>query len=156
MIFESIAAVTAALSAVNGLIGKVKESGGHIGSVLDRMQAINSGMQKLEIEKRESLVQPLTPQEAMKLAMAKRQMERFHEELRNMAVLSRDHQKFVDDYFQVIAESKAQHEASVKAVIEKRKQRKQLLHDLFVWTSVSGIGLIIAAIIFALVIALLK
>ena len=156
MIFESIAAVTAALSAVNGLIGQVKESGGHIGSVLDRMQAINSGMQKLEIEKRESLVQPLTPQEAMKLAMAKRQMDRFHEELRNMAVLSRDHQKFVDDYFQVIAESKAQHEASVKAVIEKRKQRKQLLHDLFVWTSVSGIGLIIAAIIIALVIALLK
>ena len=95
-------------------------------------------------------------QHTMKLAMAKRQMERFHEELRNMAVLSRDHQKFVDDYFQVIAESKAQHEASVKAVIEKRKQRKQLLHDLFVWTSVSGIGLIIAAIIIALVIALLK
>ena len=113
-------------------------------------------MQKLEIEKRESLVQPLTPQEAMKLAMAKRQMERFHEELRNMAVLSRDHQKFVDDYFQVIAESKAQHEASVKAVIEKRKQRKQLLHDLFVWTSVSGIGLIVAAIIIALVIAIFK
>ena len=132
MIFESIAAITAALSAVNGLIGQVKESGGHINSVLDRMQAINSGMQKYEIEKRESLVQPLSPQEAMKLAMAKRQMDRFHEDLRNMAVLSREHQSFVDDYFRVMAESKAQHEASVKAVIEKRKQRKQLLHDLFV------------------------
>ena len=112
MIFESIAAITAALSAVNGLIGQVKESGGHIGSVLDRMQAINSGMQKYEIEKRESLVQPLSPQEAMKLAMAKRQVDRFHEELRNMAILSREHQAFVDDYFRVIAESKAQHEAS--------------------------------------------
>ena len=63
MIFESIAAVTAALSAVNGLIGQVKESGGHINTVLDRMQAINSGMQRLEIEKRESMVQPLTPQD---------------------------------------------------------------------------------------------
>ena len=155
MIFESIAAVTAALSAVNGLINQVKESGGHINSVLDRMQAINSGMQRLEIEKRESLVQPLTPQEAMKLAMAKRQMDRFHEELRNMAVLSRDHQSFVDDYFRVIAESKAQHEASVKAILEKKKARKQLLHDLFVWTSVSGIGLILAFIIIALVIAML-
>tara|TARA_B100000519_G_C14057167_1_gene350310 strand:+ start:19 stop:489 length:471 start_codon:yes stop_codon:yes gene_type:complete len=156
MIFESIAAVTAALSAVNGLINQVKESGGHINSVLDRMQAINSGMQRLEIEKRESLVQPLTPQEAMKLAMAKRQMDRFHEELRNMAVLSRDHQSFVDDYFRVIAESKAQHEASVKAILEKKKARKQLLHDLFVWTSVSGIGLILAFIIIALVIAMFK
>ena len=156
MVFESIAAVTAALSAVNGLISQVKESGGHINSVLDRMQAINSGMQRLEIEKRESLVQPLTPQEAMKLAMAKRQMDRFHEELRNMAVLSRDHQSFVDDYFKVISESKAQHEASVKAVLEKKKARKQLMHDLFVWTSVSGIGLILAFIIIALVIAMFK
>ena len=50
MIFESIAAVTTALSAVNALIGQVKESGGHINTVLDRMQAINSGMQKFEIE----------------------------------------------------------------------------------------------------------
>ena len=65
MIFESIAAISAALGAVNGLIGQVKESGGHINSVLDRMQAINSGMQRFEIEKRESLVAPLTPQEAL-------------------------------------------------------------------------------------------
>ncbi len=155
MVCESIAAITAALSAVNGLINQVKESGGHINSVLDRMQAINSGMQRLEIEKRESLVQPLTPQEALKLSMAKQQVNRFHEELRNMAVLSRDHQKFVDEYFKIIEESRKQHEASVKAIIEKKKARKQLLHDLFIWTSVSGIGLIIGAIIIALVIAML-
>ena len=156
MIFESIAAISAALGAVNGLIGQVKESGGHINSVLDRMQAINSGMQKYEIEKRESLVQPLTPQEALKLSMVKSQMERFHTDLRNMGILSNEHQKFVDEYFRIMAESKAQHEASVRAILEKRKARKQLLHDLFVWTSVSGIGLIIAGIIIALVIALLK
>ena len=156
MIFESIAAISAALGAVNGLIGQVKESGGHINSVLDRMQAINSGMQRFEIEKRESLVQPLTPQEALKLSMVKSQMERFHTDLRNMGILSNEHQKFVDEYFRIMAESKAQHEASVRAILEKRKARKQLLHDLFVWTSVSGIGLIIAGIIIALVIALLK
>ena len=52
-------------------------------------------------------------------------------------------------------ESRKQHEASVKAIIEKKKARKQLLHDLFIWTSVSGIGLIIGAIIIALVIAML-
>ena len=119
------------------------------------MQAINSGMQRLEIEKRESLVQPLTPQEALKLSMAKQQVSRFHDELRNMAVLSRDHQQFVDEYFRIMEESRKQHEASVKAIIEKKKARKQLLHDLFIWTSVSGIGLIIGAIIIALVIAML-
>ena len=122
MIFESIAAISAALGAVNGLIGQVKESGGHINSVLDRMQAINSGMQRFEIEKRESLVQPLTPQEALKLSMVKSQMERFHTDLRNMGILSNEHQKFVDEYFRIMAESKAQHEASVRAILEKKKQ----------------------------------
>jgi len=155
MIFESIAAISAALGAVNGLIGQVKESGGHINSVLDRMQAINSGMQRFEIEKRESLVEPLTPQEALKLSMAKSQIERFHTDLRNMGILSNDHQKFVDEYFRIMAESKAQHEASVKAILAKKKARKQLMHDLFLWTSVSGIGLIIAFVIIALVIAML-
>tara|TARA_R110002020_G_scaffold65524_3_gene173041 strand:+ start:55 stop:525 length:471 start_codon:yes stop_codon:yes gene_type:complete len=155
MIFESIAAISAALGAVNGLIGQVKESGGHINSVLDRMQAINSGMQRFEIEKRESLVEPLTPQEALKLSMVKSQMERFHTDLRNMGILSNDHQKFVDEYFRIMAESKAQHEASVKAILAKKKARKQLMHDLFLWTSVSGIGLIIAFVVIALVIAML-
>ena len=155
MIFESIAAISAALGAVNGLIGQVKESGGHINSVLDRMQAINSGMQRFEIEKRESLVEPLTPQEALKLSMAKSQMERFHTDLRNKGILSNDHQKFVDEYFRIMAESKAQHEASVKAILAKKKARKQLMHDLFLWTSVSGIGLIIAFVVIALVIAML-
>ena len=155
MIFESIAAISAALGAVNGLIGQVKESGGHINSVLDRMQAITSGMQRFEIEKRESLVEPLTPQEALKLSMAKSQMERFHTDLRNMGILSNDHQKFVDEYFRIMAESKAQHEASVKAILAKKKARKQLMHDLFLWTSVSGIGLIIAFVVIALVIAML-
>tara|TARA_R100001594_G_scaffold5558_1_gene17065 strand:- start:1523 stop:1996 length:474 start_codon:yes stop_codon:yes gene_type:complete len=156
MIFESIAAITAALSAVNGLIGQVKESGGHINTVLDRMQAINSGMQRIEIEKRESMVAPMTPQEAMKLSMAKQQMNRFHDELRNMAILSRDHQKFVDEYFRIMEESRKQHELSVKAIIAKKKARKALLHDLFVYSVVGGIGLIIAAVVIALVIAFFR
>jgi len=156
MIFESIAAVTAAMSAVNGLLGQVKESGGHINTVLDRMQAINSGMQRIEIEKRESMVAPMTPQEAMKLSMAKQQMNRFHTELRNMAILSRDHQQFVEEYFRIMEDSRKQHELSVKAIIAKKKARKALLHDLFVYSVVGGIGLIIAAVVIALVIAFFR
>ena len=156
MIFESIAAVTAALSAVNGLIGQVKESGGHINTVLDRMQAINSGMQRLEIEKRESMVQPLTPQEAMKLSMAKQQMNRFHTELRNMAILSNEHAKFVDEYFRIMEESRQAHEASVKAIIAKKKARKKLLQDMFLYSVVGIIGLMISAIVITLVIFVFK
>jgi hypothetical protein len=156
MIFESIAAVTAALSAINGLMGQVKETGGSINSVLDRMQGINSGMQRFEIEKRESMTQPLTPQEAMKLSMAKQQMNRFHEDLRNMAVLSRDHQKFVEEYFKIMEDSRQQHELAVKAIVAKRKARKQFLSDLFLYSVVGIIGLMISAIIITLLIFAFK
>jgi hypothetical protein len=152
MIFESIAAVTAALSAVNGLMSQVKESGGHINSVLDRMQGINSGMQRFEIEKRESMTQPLTPQEAMKLSMAKQQMNRFHEELRNMGILSRDHQKFVEEYFRIMEESRQAHESSIKALIAKKKAKKAFLHALFVYSVVSVVGLLIAGIVITLIV----
>ena len=156
MVFESIAAVTAGLSAINSLFNQAKEAQGNFQGIMNGLTSFQDGLQRYEIEKRASLVKPLTPQEALKLSMVKSQMERFHTDLRNMGILSNEHQKFVDEYFRIMAESKAQHEASVRAILEKRKARKQLLHDLFVWTSVSGIGLIIAGIIIALVIALLK
>ena len=155
MIFETVAAVTAALSALNGLISQVKETGGNVNSVLDRMTGIQDGMNKLEIEKRESLTQPLSPQEAMKLAFAKQSIDRYNEELRLICHMSVEGEKFWQNYQNALKESKERHAASVRAILEKKKARKQLMHDLFLWTSVSGIGLIIAFVVIALVIAML-
>ena len=127
MIFETVAAVTAALSALNGLISQVKETGGNVNSVLDRMTGIQDGMNKLEIEKRESISQPLTPQEAMKLAWAKQSIDRYNE-------------------------SRERHAANIKAILAKKKARKQFLQDLFLYSTVGIIGLMIAAIVITLVI----
>ncbi len=155
MVFESIAAITAALSALNGLIGQVKETGGHVGSVLDRMTGIQDGMNKIEIEKRESLTQPLSPQDAMKLALARQSVDRYNEELRMICHMSNDGQKFWDNYQNALKESRERHAASVKAIIIKKKERKKLLHDIFLYTSVSAVGLLVAGIIISLVVALL-
>ena len=53
MIFESIAAVTAAISGINSLVSAVKEGNANVNSILDRMTGIQDGMNKLELEKRE-------------------------------------------------------------------------------------------------------
>ena len=152
MIFESIAAVTAAISGINSLVSAVKEGNANVNSILDRMTGIQDGMNKLEIEKRESITQPLSPQEAMKLAMAKQSIDRYNEELRLLCHMSVEGEKFWQNYQNALKESKDRHAANVKAIIAKKKARKQLLQDLFLYSTVGIIGLMIAAIVITLVI----
>ena len=152
MIFESIAAVTAAISGINSLVSAVKEGNANVNSILDRMTGIQDGMNKLEIEKRESITQPLSPQEAMKLAMAKQSIDRYNEELRLLCHMSVEGEKFWRSYQNALKESKERHAASVRAIIAKKKARKQFLQDLFLYSTVGIIGLMIAAIVITLII----
>ena len=152
MIFESIAAVTAAISGINSLVSAVKEGNANVNSILDRMTGIQDGMNKLEIEKRESISQPLTPQEAIKLAMAKHRIDRYNEELRLLCHMSVEGEKFWQNYQNALKESRERHAANIKAILAKKKARKQFLQDLFLYSTVGIIGLMIAAIVITLVI----
>ena len=152
MIFESIAAVTAAISGINSLVSAVKEGNANVNSILDRMTGIQDGMNKLEIEKRESVTQPLTPQEAMKLAWAKQSIDRYNEELRLLCHMSVEGEKFWQNYQNALKESRERHAANIKAILAKKKARKQFLQDLFLYSTVGIIGLMIAAIVITLVI----
>jgi|TARA_R110002167_G_C12308493_1_gene617900 aspartate oxidase len=156
MIFESIAAVTAAISGINSLVSAVKEGNANVNSILDRMTGIQDGMNKLEIEKRESVTQPLTPQEAMKLAWAKQSIDRYNEELRLLCHMSVEGEKFWQTYQGALKDSRERHELSVKALIAKKKARKQFLSDLFLYSVVGIIGLMISAIIITLLIFAFK
>ena len=152
MIFESIAAVTAAISGINSLVSAVKEGNANVNSILDRMTGIQDGMNKLEIEKRESISQPLPPQEAIKLAMAKQSIDRYNEELRLLCHMSVEGEKFWQNYQNALKESRERHAANIKAILAKKKARKQFLQDLFLYSTVGIIGLMIAAIVITLVI----
>ena len=156
MIFESIAAVTAAISGINSLVSAVKEGNANVNSILDRMPGIQDGMNKLEIEKRESISQPMTPQEAIKLAMAKQSIDRYNEELRLLCHMSVEGEKFWQNYQNALKESRERHAADIKAIIAKKKARKQFLQDLFLYSTVGIIGLMIAAIVVTLIIFAFK
>ena len=152
MIFESIAAVTAAISGINSLVSAVKEGNANVNSILDRMTGIQDGMNKLEIEKRESISQPRTPQEAITLAMAKQSIDRYNEELRLLCHMSVEGEKFWQNYQNALKESRERHAANIKAILAKKKARKQFLQDLFLYSTGGIIGLMIAAIVITLVI----
>lgn len=153
MIFESIAAVTAGLSAINSLMSQAKEAQGNVQGIMNGLTSFQDGLQRYEIEKRASLVKPLTPQEAIKVAMAKQQVDRYNKELHNICILSREGQALWENYQQALADSKERHRAQVKAILQAKKRRQELIKTVVNVGLISLIGLIIAGIIIAIVIA---
>ena len=153
MVIESIAAVTAGLSAINSLFNQAKEAQGNLQGVMNGLTSFQDGLQRYEIEKRASLVAPLTPQEALKVAMAKQQVDRYNTELHNMCIMSREGQQLWDDYQQALKESKERHKAQVKAIIQANKRRKELIKTSINVALISLIGLIVGGIIVAIVVA---
>lgn len=155
MVIESIAAVTAGLSAINSLFNQAKEAKGNIEGIMGGLTSFQDGLQKYEIEKRASLVAPLTPQEAMKVAMAKQQIDRYNTELHNMCIMSREGQKLWENYQQALKDSRERHKAQVKAIIIARKRRQELIKTVINVSLISLIGVIIAGIVLTLIIAML-
>ena len=153
MIFESIAAVTAGLSAINSLMSQAKEAQGNVQGIMNGLTSFQDGLQRYEIEKRASLVKPLTPQEAIKVAMAKQQVDRYNKELHNICILSREGQTLWENYQQALADSKERHRAQVKAILQAKKRRQELIKTIVNVGLISLIGIIIAGIIIAIVIA---
>ena len=134
-------------------MSQAKEAQGNVQGIMNGLTSFQDGLQRYEIEKRASLVKPLTPQEAIKVAMAKQQVDRYNKELHNICILSREGQTLWENYQQALADSKERHRAQVKAIIQAKKRRQELIKTIVNVGLISLIGIIIAGIIIAIVIA---
>ena len=155
MIFESVVAITSALSALNAMHDQVKQTGQNVSGLLQKAMDVTTGIHKYEIEKRQSLVSA-DPGEILRIAMEKRKIERFNEELKLLGNMNAEAGKIVDSYFATIEQQKRDHEASVRAILEKQKQRRRLLRDLVTYSVVFTTGLLIAGVIIFMVILIFK
>ena len=134
-------------------MSQAKEAQGNVQGIMNGLTSFQDGLQRYEIEKRASLVKPLTPQEAIKVAMAKQQVDRYNKELHNICILSREGQTLWENYQQALADSKERHRAQVKAILQAKKRRQELIKTVVNVGLISLIGIIIAGIIIAIVIA---
>ena len=155
MIFETIAGITAALSALNAMHDQVKQTGQNVGGLLQKAMDVTTGIHKYELEQRDSLV-PADPQTILRIQMEKRKIERFNEELRLLGNMNTEAAKVVDAYFETIAQNKRDHENSLKAIAERAKQRKRLYKDLVTYSLLVITMLFGAAIVTTLFILWMK
>ena len=65
MVIESIAAASATLSAINGLISQVNETGQGVHQVMGMISVFGEGITEFEAQRRQSTFKPLTQNEIL-------------------------------------------------------------------------------------------
>jgi len=154
VIFESIVAITSAVSAINGLFQQVEEGTKNVQTLLGQLGAISSGIDKYEIERRNSLTAPLDGESAMRLAAQKARLDRYHENLKLLSNMNSDAARVIDAYFEELEAQKQRHRKSVKEAIEKQKRRRQMLKDISQYGILLVLAIAVAVVTVTLVIKL--
>jgi len=154
MIFESIVAITSAVSAINGLFEQVENGTKNVQTLLGQLGAISSGIDKYEIERRNSLTAPLDGEGAMRLAAQKARLDRYHENLKLLSNMNSEAARVIDVYFEELEAQRQRHRQSVKEAIEKQKRRKQMLKDISQYGILLVLAIAVAVVTVTLVIKL--
>ena len=75
-------------------------------TLLGQLGAISSGIDRYEIERRNSLTAPLDGESAMRLAGQKARLERYHENLKLLSNMNSEAARVIDVYFEGVRGSK--------------------------------------------------
>ena len=90
----------------------------------------------------------------MKLVQEKRRLERYHENLRLLSNMNSEAGVVIDAYFEELENQKRRHQESVKAIIEKQKQRRRLLKDASQYGILIVLAIAVAVVTVTLIVKL--
>ena len=144
MVIESIAAASATLSAINGLISQVNETGQGVHQVMGMISDFGEGITNFEAQRRQSTFKPLTQNEILKLQMLKRQYDRHWQSVHDLLLIADP--KLLDDFKAAKAQQEQDRQAHLKMIARKKKARQHLINQILV----GGTTLLIGAVIIGL------
>ena len=132
----TIAAVMQGLKSLNSALATVKEAGANasaLGGLVTRYSDLENKVR--EVEQKKAGV--LSLNDSMNLQLARRQLEQFHQQLKDSLILSGQS----DQYRQIMArieESKQQHQASINALKRKRRERQKLMKEVATYVTIGA------------------
>lgn len=141
MVIESIAAASATLSAINGLISQVNETGQGVHQVMGMISDFGEGLTNFEAQRRQSTFKPLSQNEILKLQMIKRQYERHWQSVHDLLLVADP--KLLDDFKAAKVQQEHDRQAHLKMIAGKKKARQHLINQILV----GGTTLLIGAVI---------
>ena len=149
MVIESIAAATATLSAINGLIAQCNETGQGVHQVMGMISDFGEGITNFEAERRQSTFKPLTQNEILKLQMIKRQYERHWQSVHDLLLVADP--KLLDDFKAAKTQQELDRQDHLRMIARKKKARQHLIHQILVGFTTLIVGSAIIAAGFAII-----
>ena len=141
MVIESIAAASATLSAINGLISQVNETGQGVHQVMGMISDFGEGITNFEAQRRQSTFKPLSQNEILKLQMVKRQYERHWQSVHDLLLVADP--KLLDDFKAAKVQQEHDRQAHLKMIARKKKARKYLINQIIVGGTTLLVGSVI-------------
>ena len=149
MVIESIAAASATLSAINGLIAQCNETGQGVHQVMGMISDFGEGITDFEARRRQSTFKPLTQNEILKLQMLKRQYDRHWQSVHDLLLISDP--KLLDDFKAAKAQQEQDRQDHLRMIARKAKARQHLIHQILVGFTTLIVGSAIIAAGFAII-----
>jgi len=149
MIIESVAAASAILTSLNGLIKQANETGQGMQQLMGTISDFGEALTNFEIERKGSTFKALSQSEILKLTMIKKSYERYWKDVHDLLLVADP--QMLDAFKQAKAEQEQQRQKHMKMLAKKRKEREVLMQQLLVGFTTFLIGaVLIAGVLFVL------
>jgi hypothetical protein len=148
MIIESVAAASAILTSLNGLIKQANETGQGMQQLMGTISDFGEAITNYEIERKSSTFKPLTQSEVLKLTMIKKSYERYWRDVHDLLLVVDP--EMLESFKQAKAEQEHQRQQHMKMLARKKKEREILMEQI----AVGGLALVVGVAIIWAVLAI--
>ena len=145
MVIESVAAASAILSSINGLIQKANETGQGMQQLMGTISDFGEAVNDFEIKRKSSTFNPLSQSELLKLTMIKKSYERHWKDVHDL--LAMVDPEMLKSFQQAKAEQEHAKREQMALLARQRKARELLVQQILVGFStliIAGTAIAIA------------
>jgi len=152
VIIESVAAASAALSAINGLIQQANETGSGVQQLMGTISDFGEAINEFEVRRKGSTFKPLSQNELLKLAMIKKSYERHWKSVHDL--LAMVDPEMLDSFKKAKIEQEDARQQHLAMLARRKKQREHLMIQVLVGGLTLLIGGTIAVLAFLIVLGM--
>tara|TARA_A100000172_G_scaffold30152_1_gene17966 strand:- start:8320 stop:8784 length:465 start_codon:yes stop_codon:yes gene_type:complete len=142
MLIESVAAASAILSSLNGLIKTANESGQGIQQLMGTISDFGEALTDFEVERKSSTFKPLSQSEILKLTQIKKSYERYWKDVHDILLVADP--ETLEAFKKAKAEQEHARQEHLRLIARKKKARDKLIQQVSVGALVFILGAAIA------------
>jgi len=142
MLIESVAAASAILSSLNGLIKTANESGQGIQQLMGTISDFGEALTDFEVERKSSTFKPLSQSEILKLTQIKKSYERYWKDVHDILLVADP--ETLEAFKKAKAEQEHARQEHLRLIARKKKERDKLIQQVSVGALVFVLGSAIA------------